>query len=246
MDWISIVILVFFVLYASICVLITLVGLPGTWLMVAGALVITLCNPLWSDTLIWGWVTIGVVLGLAVCGEILETLAAGQALAELCLLLVANSDPLPGMLSTVLIHLERLEEKGMKGELNPVITLAKSVQSCVHLLALGGYGLPIQRCCQSHLPLDPPIGEWDWRCSLIPEEGFAIGAIPNAEIQLNPSELALLQRLLQPNLPIRSDGELMGPKEVWMRLLTVVEYWINNHLPKNLCALKMLRESLLN
>ena len=77
MDWISILILVIFALYAAACVLITLVGLPGTWLMVAGALVITLCNPLWSDTLIWGWVTIGVVLGLAVCGEILETLAAG-------------------------------------------------------------------------------------------------------------------------------------------------------------------------
>ena len=77
MDWISIVILVFFALYAVSCVLITLVGLPGTWLMVGGALVITLCNPLWSDTPIWGWITIGVVLGLAVCGEILETAAAG-------------------------------------------------------------------------------------------------------------------------------------------------------------------------
>jgi hypothetical protein len=77
MDWISIVILVIFGLYASICVLITLVGLPGTWLMVAGALAITLCNPLWSDSSIWSWVTIGIVLGLAVCGEIIETTAAG-------------------------------------------------------------------------------------------------------------------------------------------------------------------------
>lgn len=77
MDWISIVILVFFMLYASFCVLITLVGLPGTWLMVGGAFVLMLCNPLWNETPIWGWVTIGIVLGLAVCGEILETLAAG-------------------------------------------------------------------------------------------------------------------------------------------------------------------------
>ncbi len=77
MDWISIVVLVFFVLYASVCVLITLVGLPGTWFMVGGALVITLCNPLWSEAPIWGWATIGIVLGLAVCGEIIETLAAG-------------------------------------------------------------------------------------------------------------------------------------------------------------------------
>lgn len=77
MDWISIIILVLFVLYASICVLITLVGLPGTWLMVGGAIVVTACNPLWNETPIWGWVTIGIVLGLAVCGEIFETAAAG-------------------------------------------------------------------------------------------------------------------------------------------------------------------------
>ena len=77
MDWISITILVFFSLYASACVFITLVGLPGTWLMIGGALALTLLNPLWSADPIWSWVTIGVVLGLAVCGEILETLAAG-------------------------------------------------------------------------------------------------------------------------------------------------------------------------
>ena len=77
MDWISIVILVLFALYGCICVFITLVGLPGTWFMFGGALVITLCNPLWSDEPVWGWITIGIVLGLAVCGEILETAAAG-------------------------------------------------------------------------------------------------------------------------------------------------------------------------
>ena len=66
-----------FAVYASACVLITLVGLPGAWLMVSGAIVITLLNPLWDEEPIWGWMTIGIVLGLAVCGEIIETLAAG-------------------------------------------------------------------------------------------------------------------------------------------------------------------------
>ena len=179
-------------------------------------------------------------------GQELETLAAAQAPAELSLLLVANNDPLPGMLNAVLVHLERLEEPIKGIEDAKVVTLTKCVQSCVHLLALGGYGLPIQNCCRSGLTLDPPIGNWNWRCSLLPEEGFAIGSIPKAEIQLNPSELALLQRLLRPDLPKRKDGELMGPKKVWMRLLNVVECWINNHLPKNLSALKMLHESLLN
>ncbi len=179
-------------------------------------------------------------------GQQLETLAAAQAIAELSLLLVAGNDPLPGMLNTVLMHLERLEETEVEGEMGRIITLAKSVQSCVHLLALGGYGLPIQRCCLSGLDLEPPIGNWDWRCSLIPDEGFAIGSIPNAAIQLNPSELALLQRLLQPNLPKQSNGKLMGPKDVWTKLLHIVECWIGHHLPKHVKALKMLHESLLN
>lgn len=78
MDWISITILVLFAVFASLCVLITLVGLPGTWVMVGVAIAIALLNPLWnSEDPIWGWVTIGIVLGLAVCGEIIETLAAG-------------------------------------------------------------------------------------------------------------------------------------------------------------------------
>ena len=77
MDWISIVILVFFVLFSSVCVLITLVGLPGVWLMVGGALVIHLSTPLWNGVPFWGWTIIGVCLALAVCGEIIETLAAG-------------------------------------------------------------------------------------------------------------------------------------------------------------------------
>ncbi len=178
-------------------------------------------------------------------GEHLEILSAAQALSELTMLLVAGHDPLPGMLSTVLIHLERLEELSEEVPINPLKTLARSVQFCIHLLALGGYSLPVQKCCRSGTPLEPPIGEWNWRCSLIPDEGFAIGSLPYADIQLNPSELALLQRLLRPNLPNRSNGELMGPKEVWLRLLTVVECWISNHLPKKVHALSMLREILI-
>ena len=77
MDWISIVVFVFFMLYASACVFITLVGLPGTWLMVAGAIVLTLCSTIWTDVQLWGWTVIGICLGLAVSGEIIETAAAG-------------------------------------------------------------------------------------------------------------------------------------------------------------------------
>ncbi len=177
-------------------------------------------------------------------GERLDTLSAAQALAELCLLLVAGKDPQHGILSAVLIHLERLEEHEGDETTKSINILAKSVQSFIHLLALGGYGLPIQKCCKSGLPLEPPIGDWDWRCSLLPDEGFVIGSVDKASIQLNPSELALLQRLLRPNLPKRKNGDLMGPKDVWIKLLTVVECWASHHLPKQISALKMLKESL--
>ncbi|OUW49757.1 MAG: DNA repair protein RecO [Synechococcus sp. TMED187] len=177
-------------------------------------------------------------------GQRLETLAGAQALAELCMALVQDDDPLAGLLDTVVIHLERLETIS-RDQQSGCTALASSVQACVHLLALGGYGLPLQNCCRSGDALIPPIGQWDWRCSLIVDEGLAIGRQPGAAVQLNPSELALLQRLPRAELPRRRDGGLMGPEDVWLRLLAVVECWIRCHLPRPVRSLAMLRESVI-
>lgn len=172
-------------------------------------------------------------------GRRLETLAAAQALCDLCLQLAAD-DPIDGLLATVLLHLERLEQSSE----DSTLILASTVQASVHLLTLGGYGLPWQTCCLSGVPLNPPLGQWEWRCSLLPEDGFAIDSQPGAAITLNPSELALLQRLTRPDLPRKQSGELMGPQPVWLRLLAVVEIWIRTHLPRRSRALAMLRETL--
>jgi DNA repair protein RecO (recombination protein O) len=161
-------------------------------------------------------------------GQQLDTLAGAQALAELCIALVADDDPITGLLDTVLLHLERLEACSQTPAAEPGLALATTVQAAVHLLALGGYGLPLQSCCRSGAPLQPPIGQWEWRCSLLADEGF---------------ELALLQRLPGSELPRRRDGALMGPPEVWLRLLTVVECWIRSHLPRPVQALAMVREA---
>ena len=180
-------------------------------------------------------------------GQRLDTLSAAQALAELCMALVEGEDPLEGMLEAVVIHLERLEaiSRSADGAAadGAAVALASGVQACVHLLALGGYGLPLQTCCHTGAPLVPPIGEWEWRCSLIADEGLAIGSQPGAAVQLNPSELALLQRLPRAELPRRRDGELMGPIAVWLRLLAVVECWMRCHLPRPVRSLGMLREA---
>ena len=108
------------------------------------------------------------------------------------------------------------------------------------MLALGGYGLPVHKCCKSGHDLFPPIGNWEWSCTLIANEGFAIGNFTNSEITLNASELALLQRLLTPVLPKKKDGSLLGPSKVWIKLLKVVEIWIEANLNQNLNSLKIL------
>ena len=87
-------------------------------------------------------------------GQRLETLSAAQALCDLCLQLAAD-DPVNGLLSTVLLHLERLESHADDADL----VLAGTVQASIHLLTLGGYGLPMQTCCLSGAPLDAPLGQ---------------------------------------------------------------------------------------
>jgi len=172
-------------------------------------------------------------------GQRLETLAAAQALVELCLALVAEVAA-PGMLADLLLQLGRLEdvvqERSHRSE-----ALAIALQGSVHLLALGGFALPLQHCARSGDRLDPPLGDWEWRCSLIPSEGLVIGAQPEARVLLNASELALLQRLPRPQPPRRRDGALMGPETVWLHLLDLVEAWCGEHLGRRPRAFRLLR-----
>lgn len=173
-------------------------------------------------------------------GTRLETLAAAQALCELALALVADDDPAHALLNHLLLQLGRLEHlvdaKGPSLEV-----LAVLVQGSLQQLALGGYALPLQACARCGAPLDPPIGDWDWRCSLLSAEGLVIGRVAGAQVLLNPSELALLQRLPRPHLPRRSSGELLGPEEVWLKLLQLLECWCREHLNRRIRSLPLLR-----
>lgn len=173
-------------------------------------------------------------------GERLETLSAAQALAELALAVVPTGEPVEGLLADLLMQLGRLEllvrERGAAAE-----ALAIAVQGATHLLALGGYALPLAHCARSGALLEPPLGNWEWRCSLIPSEGLVIGAVAGSQVVLNASELALLQRLPRPSLPRRRSGALMGPLPVWLHLLDVIESWCREHVGRMPRALVLLR-----
>ncbi|MCT0200666.1 DNA repair protein RecO [Synechococcus sp. CS-1325] len=170
----------------------------------------------------------------------LETLAAAQTLSELALLLVPSGDGVAGILDDLVMQLGRLELV-VQGRQDNLEALAVAVQGCVHLLALGGYGLPLQSCARSGLALDPPLGNGAWRCSLLPSEGLVVGAEAGAVLVLNASELALLQRLPRPGLPRRQDGTLIGPVLVWLRLLQLVEVWCGEHLGRRCRSPALLR-----
>ena len=144
-------------------------------------------------------------------------------------------------LDDLLLQLNRLEAVVKERQLN-LEALAIAVQGSVQLLALGGYALPLASCARSGEPLEPPLGNWEWRCSLLPSEGLVIGAVAGAQLVLNASELALLQRLLRPALPRRRDGELMGPEPVWLRLLQLVEIWSREHLGRSARSWRLLRQ----
>ena len=174
-------------------------------------------------------------------GKNIECLAAAQAITELTFLLVGDNDQQQNYLSCVLAHLDRIciYEESKEEDIK---ILSMSIQSIIHLLAIGGINLPVQHCCKTGEPIIPPLGNWEWSCYYLPNEGFSSIEDPQSNLRINASEVALLQILIYPELPIKSNGELLGPKKVWLKILFIVETWISTQLEKDLSSLKMLRE----
>ena len=174
-------------------------------------------------------------------GKNIESLASAQAITELTFLLVGNNDKQQNYLSTVLIHLDRIHEYKNENQ-EDFKMLSMSIQSLIHLLAIGGINIPVNFCCKTGQPIIPPLGKWDWQCHYLPNEGFSTIEDSASILKINASEIALLQRLLFPELPIKANGELLGPKKVWLKILLIIESWISAQLEKELSSLKMLRE----
>jgi len=122
--------------------------------------------------------------------------------------------------------------------------LSMSIQSLIHLLAIGGINLPIHLCCITVEPIIPPLGNREWRSYNMPSEGFSSNEDHQSNLKIKASEVALLQRLLFPELPIKSKGELLGPKKVWLNILFIIETWISAQLEKDLIFTKNVERNI--
>jgi uncharacterized protein len=78
MEWMAYALATVFALLGLVCLLLLVVGLPGTWVLLAIAFLIELVD-VWllpGDTVVtFGWGLLAVCAGLAVVGEIIEAIA---------------------------------------------------------------------------------------------------------------------------------------------------------------------------
>ena len=47
-------------------------------------------------------------------------------------------------------------------------------------------------------------------------------------------------------IPFESNGKLLGPKNVWLKLMKVVEVWVETHLQRRITSLQMIREIIIS
>ena len=76
---ISYLVALIFAFLAGVCLILVLLGLPGTWLMLILAVGVELIDTMWlgsQDKETFGWIWIGICICLALLGEVLETIAS--------------------------------------------------------------------------------------------------------------------------------------------------------------------------
>jgi uncharacterized protein YqgC (DUF456 family) len=78
MDWLHYIVIFVFALFGAGCVLSVVVSLPGTWVMLGAAVLVELLDGLYltaDQPITFGWWVLGVCLGVALFGELLEFIA---------------------------------------------------------------------------------------------------------------------------------------------------------------------------
>ena len=185
----------------------------------------------------------------------LGKLATAQYLGELAIALAVDEQPQAELYELLNEHLRRIEGAKLGESIYPCL-----VQGIFHLIAIAGLTPQIFACCFTQQTVTPDLTSTTWRVGFSFEGGGIVDLIaaqqhqqnpdldavenynvrlPKINHRLNAMEMALLQQLIDPDLP---SEELFTPgtknnfnlEVAWMRLEKVLREYIQYHIGKTI------------
>ncbi|HAZ49148.1 MAG TPA: DNA repair protein RecO [Cyanobacteria bacterium UBA11369] len=134
-------------------------------------------------------------------------LSASQYLAEVVIYHALSDHPQEEIFYLLSEHLKRLEQlPKTSGDYRAYLVLAHLAQAVFHLLANAGIAPQVRACCITKSPLEPDNNEPNWSVGFCPSSGGTVKkqgetSSPVSQIQINATELTLLQQLASRSLP---------------------------------------------
>jgi DNA repair protein RecO (recombination protein O) len=190
-------------------------------------------------------------------------LATAQYLAELSIALAVAEQPQPELYELLNEHLRRIEQCELGQSIYPYLA-----QGVFHLIAIAGLTPQILECCVTQQIVDPNLDSVAWRVGFSFEGGGIIDLaaaqqeqqvkdleldemetynvrLPNIDYRLNGMELALLQQLVNQDLPstelFTAQATSNFDLEVaWITIEQVLREYIQYHIGKTIRSAKLV------
>ncbi|MEO0457517.1 MAG: DNA repair protein RecO [Cyanobacteria bacterium P01_A01_bin.114] len=182
----------------------------------------------------------------------LARLTASQYLAELILCEAVSEQPQEALFYLLVEHLERLETAPSS------TVLACLAQATFHILALGGVAPELYQCCITQQPIQPDLGNPNWRVGFSLSAGGTVelaelsrivtprsfragegGGKLEMKAELTAFELSLLQQLGRPELVLNQahslpsiKGENSFPHQLWRRIERILRHYAQYHFER--------------
>jgi DNA repair protein RecO (recombination protein O) len=163
-------------------------------------------------------------------GQDLLKLSASQYLAEVVMYHALDDHPQEELFCLLEEHLSRLEQLPKTTSDRAYIIIAHLAHAVFHLLALAGIAPQVRNCCITKSAIAPDFTTPNWRIGFCPLSGGIITSSPHT-IELNATELALLQQLAQPELPKFLENILDPHLSVasWLPLERILRHYTEYH-----------------
>ena len=191
----------------------------------------------------------------------LGKLAAAQYLAELSVALAVDEQPQAELYELLNEHLRRVEATELGESIYPYLA-----QATFHLLAIAGLTPQIFDCCFTQQTITPDLASNHWRVGFSFEGGGIIDLdavdryrqnperdavenynlrLPKTNHRLNAIELALLQHLIDRDLPeeelfISQTEAKLDLAMAWMRIEKVLREYIQYHIGKTIRSANLI------